>query len=310
VTTHIYAVSDLSGNIRNWWSSGTRGNLDPYAYEAYGLEWITPAPEPPITYNVPFFYEGDVGYYQDPTTGLYYVKARWYDPVTGRFISEDPIGPDGGDWNHYGYVRNEPINGIDPTGETCCGPDVTSPVKTILQKTINQFWGWSDSLKQTQCHELTTFPAGWIAWDIIELHSWADADGTSYDHHGDYPGCASGDPCGRTLSINGGCWNAGSINYVTFGVMMRICYDWASTHKKFANPSDYGYSQVVHLVDEYKWYTRGRNWAPALAWAKSGWKYYSAANSPSSPDRGTCSPGCKKWTSGPMHVHWIPFILS
>jgi RHS repeat-associated protein len=116
VTTHIYAVSDLSGNIRNWWSSSTRGNLDPYAYEAYGVEWITPAPEPPITYNVPFFYEGDVGYYQDPTTGLYYIKARWYDPVTGRFISEDPIGFDGGDWNQYVYVKNEPVNWTDSEG--------------------------------------------------------------------------------------------------------------------------------------------------------------------------------------------------
>jgi RHS repeat-associated protein len=116
VTSQIYAVSDLSGNIRNWWSSSTRGNLDPYAYEAYGVEWITPAPEPPITYNVPFFYEGDVGYYQDATTGLYYIKARWYDPVTGRFISEDPIGFDGGDWNQYVYVKNEPVNWTDSEG--------------------------------------------------------------------------------------------------------------------------------------------------------------------------------------------------
>jgi RHS repeat-associated protein len=115
VTTHIYAVSDLSGNIRNWWSSSTRGNLDPYAYEAYGVEWITPAPEPPITYNVPFFYEGDVGYYQDPTTGLYYIKARWYDPVTGRFIGVDPIWPRGG-VNPYDYVANNPIGDMDPTG--------------------------------------------------------------------------------------------------------------------------------------------------------------------------------------------------
>jgi RHS repeat-associated protein len=115
VTTHIYAVSDLSGNIRNWWSSGTRGNLDPYAYEAYGVEWITPAPEPPISYNVPFFYEGDVGYYQDATTGLYYVKARWYDPVTGRFMGEDPEWPEGG-WNPYEFVENNPVNLVDVDG--------------------------------------------------------------------------------------------------------------------------------------------------------------------------------------------------
>jgi RHS repeat-associated protein len=121
VTTQIYAVSDLSGNVRNWWSAGTAGNLDPYAYEAYGLEWITPAPEPPLSYSVPFFYEGDVGYYQDPTTGLYYVKARWYDPVTGRFISEDPIWPEGG-INQFVIVLNNPVRWSDPTGLKfwCC----------------------------------------------------------------------------------------------------------------------------------------------------------------------------------------------
>jgi RHS repeat-associated protein len=119
VTTHIYAVSDLSGNIRNWWSSGTRGNLDPYAYEAYGVEWITPAPEPPLSYNVPFFYEGDVGYYQDPTTGLIYVRARWYDPEAGRFVGKDPIGFDGGDWDLSRDVGNNPVVRIDPTGLDC-----------------------------------------------------------------------------------------------------------------------------------------------------------------------------------------------
>jgi RHS repeat-associated protein len=118
VTSQIYAVSDLSGNIRNWWSPGTRGNLDPYAYEAYGQEWIVPAPEPPLSYNVPFLYEGDSGYYQDPTTGLIYVRARWYDPVTGRFISEDPIWPDGG-VNPYEYAGNTPVMARDPTGLAC-----------------------------------------------------------------------------------------------------------------------------------------------------------------------------------------------
>jgi RHS repeat-associated protein len=113
-TAFVYAVSDLSGNVRNWWSGGS-GGYDPYVYEAFGIGWITPPQEPPVPYNVPFFYNGDAGYYLDPTTRLYFIKARWYDPVTGRFISEDPIGFDGEDRNLYRYVENNPARWSDPS---------------------------------------------------------------------------------------------------------------------------------------------------------------------------------------------------
>ncbi len=48
--------------------------------------------------------------------GLYYMRARYYDPEVGRFISEDPIGFAGGDVNLYAYVSGNPINYVDPLG--------------------------------------------------------------------------------------------------------------------------------------------------------------------------------------------------
>ena len=51
----------------------------------------------------------------DSDAGLYYYRARWYDPKVGRFISEDPIGLAGG-INQFAYVGNNPQNGIDPSG--------------------------------------------------------------------------------------------------------------------------------------------------------------------------------------------------
>ena len=44
------------------------------------------------------------------------MRARYYDPVIGRFISEDPIHFAGGDVNLYAYVGNNPINFVDPNG--------------------------------------------------------------------------------------------------------------------------------------------------------------------------------------------------
>jgi len=48
-------------------------------------------------------------------TGLYFYRARYYNPLLGRFISEDPIGFRGGT-NKYAYVGDNGVNGIDPTG--------------------------------------------------------------------------------------------------------------------------------------------------------------------------------------------------
>jgi RHS repeat-associated protein len=65
----------------------------------------------------------------DRETGLYYYRARYFDPMTGRFTSEDPIGFNGG-VNFYSYVNNNVVNGTDPLGlfeyyGNWCGPDWT-----------------------------------------------------------------------------------------------------------------------------------------------------------------------------------------
>jgi RHS repeat-associated protein len=51
----------------------------------------------------------------DPETGLYYYRARYYDPKGGRFLSDDPIGLGGG-LNLYAYVANNPVAFVDPFG--------------------------------------------------------------------------------------------------------------------------------------------------------------------------------------------------
>jgi RHS repeat-associated protein len=58
----------------------------------------------------------------DPATGLYYYRARYYDPILGRFLAEDPIAFDGGDVNLYAYVRENPATMVDPAGLQAATP--------------------------------------------------------------------------------------------------------------------------------------------------------------------------------------------
>jgi RHS repeat-associated protein len=65
---------------------------------------------------------GYTGRRWDPDLGLYYYRARWYDPQLGTFLQTDPIGSL--DYvNLYSYVGLEPGNATDPTGMMCVGND-------------------------------------------------------------------------------------------------------------------------------------------------------------------------------------------
>jgi RHS repeat-associated protein len=66
----------------------------------------------------------------DPETGLYYYRARYYDQASGRFLSEDPIGPLGGT-NFYGYVGNDPIDWADLFGLQKCDRKKSCGVKKL-----------------------------------------------------------------------------------------------------------------------------------------------------------------------------------
>jgi RHS repeat-associated protein len=94
----VRAITDGSGAVTN-----------SYAYDSYGT-----AEESVESLAQRFRYTGREF---DALTGLYHYRARAYDPETARFLQEDPLHFEALDLNIYKYVRNNPINYIDPSGK-------------------------------------------------------------------------------------------------------------------------------------------------------------------------------------------------
>lgn len=93
---HVSALLNTNGSIAAQWRYGPFGAIESSTGN--------------IAQSMKF-----MGREHDATTGLYYVRARWYDASLARFISSDPIGLEGG-INTYAYVGNAPMDARDPSG--------------------------------------------------------------------------------------------------------------------------------------------------------------------------------------------------
>lgn len=91
--------------------SGTTGDyVNRYAYLPFGENLL----ETETIANT-FEFGGQFGVMEEEN-GLHFMRARYYDSSIGRFLSEDPIGLQGGDTNLYGYSLNSPTVYSDPSG--------------------------------------------------------------------------------------------------------------------------------------------------------------------------------------------------
>ena len=98
----VIALTDENGTVKNTYSYDEWGNITSIS-ETSGLEQ-------PIRY---------CGEYYDTESGLYYLRARYYDPMTGRFISKDSLEGQIDNplsLNLYTYCYSNPLRFIDPSG--------------------------------------------------------------------------------------------------------------------------------------------------------------------------------------------------
>jgi|GEM_PF-5288758 len=107
-----YYLPDGLGNIRSL--AGSSGNLtsDRYQYDAYGslLPGSVTATQNAYRYK---------GQQYDQATGLYNLRARYYNSTQGRFLSRDMAGynfENPLELNRYGYAAENPVAGFDPSG--------------------------------------------------------------------------------------------------------------------------------------------------------------------------------------------------
>lgn len=110
----VYHVLDELGNV-----VGTHMGTSAVEQEIAYSPWGEPTSQGPGSNTLMW-----KGLHREPITntgghGLYYMRARWYDPELSRFISEDPIGVDGG-LNQYVFGGNDPINMADWFGTKPC----------------------------------------------------------------------------------------------------------------------------------------------------------------------------------------------
>lgn len=123
----------------------------------------------------PFQYTGRVPVASD----LYYYRARFSDPVAGRFISEDPIGFGGNDINLYRYGLNNPVKFTDPTGEflpliatpfviKIVGLAAVNAARVVAAHCLSRPWA---------CQAVVEFAAGYIAGAAHAPPGWSPGNG-------------------------------------------------------------------------------------------------------------------------------------
>jgi RHS repeat-associated protein len=103
----------------------------------------------------------------DSDLGLYYLRARYYNPATGRFLSRDPLDGRANDpktLHKYIYAGGDPVNAIDPTGrdlfETALLDSRSSLEKAVISRAGLSIAGCFLGIAAT-IHEALE---GWSAW--------------------------------------------------------------------------------------------------------------------------------------------------
>jgi RHS repeat-associated protein len=164
-----YALTGVYGNLLAW-DTDVGSTVSPTSTEAGSasdsVAALFSATTSPVV-TTPLLWEGQ---YQDPTTGLYYMRARWYDPATGQFLSVDPALAETG--QPYAYAGDDPVNEADPSGLAtlpyyCSWWEIQCLITPFRFTSEAQYQQWIQ----------TTFPGQWRPYYRVYLQNASYAIG-------------------------------------------------------------------------------------------------------------------------------------
>ena len=168
-------------------------------YDAWGnytVSYSNSGASTGVQYN-PFRYRG---YYYDTDLGMYYLQSRYYDAKICRFISADGYVSTGQGLlgnNMFAYCNNNPVNNVDPTGDSFVGFLLTTvviiAVFTLLTTVGEQIAYKNAEETYEKYKDIIVIEEGVVKkssevsfWDIWELSAYvryytdSGAEGTSY----------------------------------------------------------------------------------------------------------------------------------
>jgi RHS repeat-associated protein len=127
-TAQDYYFSDGLGSTVTLARDSVSGETGAWTYDAFGEVRSKSG-----TLSTDFLFTGEQFHAKArPAGGLYYLRARYYDPSIGRFLTQDPLSGIVGlplSQNRYPYVLNDPINLVDPSGLCAFGIPCPEPIK-------------------------------------------------------------------------------------------------------------------------------------------------------------------------------------
>jgi RHS repeat-associated protein len=178
-----YPLYDVSGSVLQWLGSG--GDLSsPVSMDSFG--GIGGSAQVAAIFQ---------GHPYDRDTGLYYFRARFYDPNLGRFITPDPRTQF--DQNLYGFANNNPMAFVDPSGQSPILNNIIEKIKDwgidkafdtavdAAAEGLSALYGLPIGVSQAIVYGGLVVGALAIADDVLaaitawEIGTWAAALGTS-----------------------------------------------------------------------------------------------------------------------------------
>ena len=158
-TNTYYYIKDLLNTVLAI-QDGAGAIVEFYEYDAWGNVLAVrdgagnPLPESAIGNRYLF-----QGREYSWATGLYNFRARWFDPETGRWLSNDPIGISGG-LNQYEFCANNPAIFIDPLGLDLPGlvPENSKGIGSVVNDTPNTYQGAASTRRHGDLRPYTFTP--------------------------------------------------------------------------------------------------------------------------------------------------------